>query len=132
MSALSQSPTLGLIARALSILPIAFGINAFLRPAHALSFFHFDPPASEADRKMVDSLMAVYGARDIFMGLALFSAASLGSRKTLGCTLISTSAVAMVDGLVCYSHGNSPWDHWGYAPVLTALGIVFLGVFDRT
>lgn len=51
----------------MGIVPIGFGVNAILRPAHALTFFEFEPPLAPQDRSLVDSLMVVYGVRDIFM-----------------------------------------------------------------
>lgn len=79
---------------------------------------------------MVDSLMTIYGARDIFMGLAIYAASFFGERKTLGLILLSGSAVAFVDGAVCYSHGKGEWGHWSYAPLVTVLGSLLLGVLD--
>ncbi|KAL4866712.1 hypothetical protein BDV12DRAFT_131195 [Aspergillus spectabilis] len=131
MPALSQSTALTIAATAFATISIGFGINAFVQPAHALSFFEFETPSNENDRKMVDSLMAVYGARDLFMGFAIYVAAFLGARKALGWNLIFVGAVAGVDGFVCWTHGKGEWNHWGYAPVVTTVGVALLGVFDR-
>ena len=122
---MAPSPLL-LAAHAFATIFTAFGINAILRPSHALTFFEFSPPASTADAKLVDSLMAVYGARDIFMGLAIYAAAFFGTKKSLGWTLIAASGVAVADGLVCYSHGQGEWNHWGYAPMITVVGSLLL------
>ena len=92
----SQSSALQLAAHAFATIFVGFGVNAILRPSHALTFFEFAPPASPADARMVDSLMAVYGARDIFMGLAIYAAALFGTKKSLGWTLIASSGVAIV------------------------------------
>ncbi|KAH6649445.1 hypothetical protein F5144DRAFT_616611 [Chaetomium tenue] len=126
----SQSTALQLAAHAFATIFVGFGINAILRPEHALTFFEFSPPSSPQDAKMVDSLMAVYGARDIFMGLAIYSAALFGTNKSLGWTLIAASGVAAADGAVCYLHGQGEWNHWGYAPMITVVGVVLLGLFD--
>lgn len=128
--ALSQSSGFNLAAHAFATIFTAFGVNAILRPSHALTFFEFSPPASPADARMVDSLMVVYGARDIFMGVAIYAAALFGTKKSLGWTLIAASGVAVADGLACFSHGVGHWNHWGYAPVITAVGVVLLGLFD--
>ncbi|KAK3392687.1 hypothetical protein B0H63DRAFT_386961 [Podospora didyma] len=122
---MAASPLL-LAAHAFATIFTAFGINAILRPSHALTFFEFSPPTSAADAKLVDSLMAVYGARDIFMGLAIYAAAFFGTKKSLGWTLIAASGVAVADGLVCYSHGQGEWNHWGYAPMITLVGSLLL------
>ncbi|KAK0610311.1 hypothetical protein DIS24_g12061 [Lasiodiplodia hormozganensis] len=121
---ISTSPLLRLAATAFGIIPIVFGINAMLRPAHGLSFFEpftypaYDPPA----RELVDALMVVYGARDIFWGLATLVPLYYGSRKITGAMLIAGSAVAGVDGAVCKAAGGGEWVHWGYAPVLAVVG----------
>ena len=127
---LSESSGVQLAAHAFATIFTGFGVNAILRPTHALTFFEFAPPASPAEAKMVESLMAVYGARDIFMGLAIYAAALFGTSKSLGLTLIAASGVAVVDGVVCFTHGQGQWNHWGYAPMITAVGVMLLGMFD--
>ena len=131
-SSFSQSPSLRIAASVFATIFVGFGLNGILRPRNALEFFEFDPPASAADQKLVDSLMIIYGARDIFMGLAIYSAAYFGNRKSLGWILIAVSGVAFVDGAVCRAQvGKGEWNHWSYAPILTAVGSVLLGVLDR-
>lgn len=76
--------------------------------------------------------MIIYGARDVFMGLAVYATVYFGDRKALGWILISGSAVAFVDGAVCLRQiGSGQWNHWGYAPVLTVLGGLLLGILDK-
>lgn len=128
---LSRSFPLRLAATAFGTIFIGFGINAIVRPDHALTFFEFAPPAGAADHQLVNSLMAVYGIRDIFMGLAIYIATFCGTSHSLGWTLISSSAVAMGDGVVCWTHGQGEWNHWGYAPMITVVGSLLLGIFDR-
>ncbi|KAJ5087820.1 hypothetical protein N7456_011436 [Penicillium angulare] len=118
----TQSPILSLAATAFATIMVGFGVNALVRPAHALSFFEFEPPAGAADRQMVDSLMAVYGVRDIFMGLAMYIALLFGTPKSLGWTLIITSLVAFADGAICWTHGQGQWAHWSYAPMILIVG----------
>lgn len=130
-SSFSQWPSLRIAASVFATLFIGFGINGIIRPENALEFFELEAPAAASDKKLVDSLMVIYGARDIFMGLAIYSAAYFGDRKTLGCILIAGSGVAFVDGAVCRAHGKGEWNHWGYAPMLTAVGSMLLGVLDR-
>lgn len=94
--------------------------------------FEFEPPAAAAEHHLVKRLMAIYGVRDIFMGLAIYVAASLGTRKSLGWTLISTCAVAVADGLICLMDGHDQWSHWGHGLMIRELGSILLGVFDRS
>ncbi len=131
-SRLSDSSYLRIAASVFGAIFLGFGVNAILRPANALEFFELKPPASASDRQLVDGLMVVYGARDLFMGMAIHAAAYFGDRRTLGCILIAASGVAFVDGGVCQVYaGKGEWNHWGYAPVLTAVGTMLLGTFDR-
>jgi hypothetical protein len=130
-SNLSQSFYLRVIAGFISLIPFGFGVNALLRPRNAFEFFEFDPPASFADQKLVDNLMLFYGARDIYMAVALFATAYYGHRKALGWILITAGAVAGVDGFVVREQiGRGEWTHWGYAPPVATLGALLLGVLD--
>jgi hypothetical protein len=132
MAGLSQSTYLPIIASIFGTIYLGFGINGIFRPRSAFEVFEFNLPASPADQSVIDSLMIIYGARDVFMGIAIYSANYFGSRKSLGCLLITGSAVAFVDGAVCRAQvGKGEWNHWGYAPAMTAVGAMLLGVFDR-
>lgn len=100
---------------------VGFGINIMTRPASGLSFFEWEYPTDPTAQQLIDKIMIIYGARDIFMGAALWVAAALGNRRVAGATLIAASAVAAVDGFACMN-GEAEWGHWGYAPVLTVIG----------
>ena len=129
---LSQSPYFNVAATIFALLFLGFGINAMLWPRNALNIFGFEPPASASDQKLVDGLIIIYGVRDIFMGLAMCSATYFGNSKTLGWILVAGSGVAYVDGAVCWSQiGRGEWNHWGYAPALTIVGSVLVGILDR-
>jgi len=131
MAPISQSTALSIAANIFGVIFIGFGLNAVLRPIEALTFFEFDVSALPADRKVVESLSIVYGVRDIFMGLAIGISAYYGQRKAAGWTLIAASAVAFADGAICYTHGKGEWNHWGYAPMLTVVGSLLVGVLDK-
>jgi hypothetical protein len=104
---------------------IGFGINALGRPAGALSFFELEYPTLQTHQQLVDALLAAYGVRDIFMGLAIHIAAFLGDRKVLGWITMAAGAVAGADGAICkYMVGSGELNHWGYAPVLVIMGLV--------
>ncbi|KAF4628985.1 hypothetical protein G7Y89_g9165 [Cudoniella acicularis] len=104
-SRLSQSLTLRIAASVFATLFIGFGINALLNPTHALTFFEMAPPSSPYDKTVVDALMAVYGVRDIFMGVAIYAAAYYGESKSLGWIVLSGSAVAFADGAIWLEGG---------------------------
>jgi len=127
----SDHSSLSLVASFFATVFIGFGINAILRPANALTFFELKQPTLAAEKNLVAALMVVYGARDIFMGIAIHSAAYSGSRKSMGWTLLAASAVAFVDGLVCWYYvGAGQWNHWGYAPIIMIVGCISIGLFD--
>ncbi|KAI0780221.1 hypothetical protein C8Q74DRAFT_1316557 [Fomes fomentarius] len=114
---LSQSTWLRLSASAFGAIFVAFGINAILRPLNGLTFFPYAPPKLP----------------HIFMGVAIWAAAVYGNSKVLGWIMVAGSSVAFADGaIVRPSSPGGEWNHWGYAPVLTVVGLVLLGLFDRT
>ena len=115
--------TLRLLSTIFATLFVGFGVNAILRPADALEFFELNAPTESAERELVNALLAVYGVRDIFMGVAIYASAYFGNRKTLGWIVVAGSAVAFADGAVCHLYaGKGEWNHWGYAPALTVVG----------
>ncbi|KAL4807469.1 putative integral membrane protein [Aspergillus unguis] len=120
--------SLRLAASAFGTIGLGFGINAILRPDHALSFFELDYPTSPNEQALVNNLMYVYGARDIFMGIVTYIAAYYGNNKALGWTLLSVSGVAYADGLICWINGHGEWNHWGYAPVITFVSFLLLRI----
>ena len=127
----SRSPYLLIAATLFATIFVGFGINGIFRPRSAFEVFEFDFPATPADQKLVNSLMMLYGVRDLFMGVAIYSAAYFGTRKALGLILVAGSGVAFVDGAVCRAQvGRGEWNHWGYAPALTVVGALLLGGLD--
>ena len=113
------------VTAAFGTIGLAFGVNAILNPASALSFFELPMPEGDAERNLVEALMVVYGVRDIFMAVAIYAAAYFGSRRALGWITMSVGAVAFADGVVCKVYaGTGEWGHWGYAPVLTLMGAI--------
>lgn len=130
--AVSSSPYLLVAATLFATIFVGFGLNGIFRPRSAFEVFEFDFPATPADQKLVNSLMVLYGVRDLFMGVAIYSAVYFGTRKTLGLILVAGSGVAFVDGAVCRAQiGRGEWNHWGYAPALTLVGALLLGCLDR-
>ena len=109
-------------------IPIGFGINLLLRPAHGLSFFEIPFPSStSADFVTVAALTQAYAVRDIFMGVAIFAAAAHGARRSLGWILLATAAVGVADGVVCLNFGTgAEMNHFSYAPIIALLGLGLL------
>ncbi|KAL3458170.1 hypothetical protein BJX64DRAFT_228031 [Aspergillus heterothallicus] len=128
---LSQNSIVHFAATAAGTVSIGFGINAFFRPEHALSFFELDYPTTAAQQSVINNLMYVYGVRDIFMGLACYIAGLYGNSRTLGWTMLAVASVAWADGIICWANGHGQWNHWSHAPQETILGAILLGLFDR-
>lgn len=105
-----------------------FGLNAFLSPSSALSFFSLPYPSSSsasasAERLTLDALLRVYAIRDVFMGVAIVAAGRYRASKALGWIMVAAGAVAGVDGWACWMAGTgAEWNHWGYGPLLAVLG----------
>jgi hypothetical protein len=127
---ISQSTALLVAANVIGMIWIGFGAYDVVKPEEGLMFFEFKPPIVPAERAMVNSLINVIGIRDIFIGFAIHATAFFGNRKALGWIVLASSAEAFLDGAVCYSHGKGEWNHWGYAPMLTIVGLLLLGVAD--
>ncbi|KAI9667444.1 MAG: hypothetical protein M1821_000260 [Bathelium mastoideum] len=142
----SHSPILLFPSAFFGLIFIAFGLNALFRPDSALSFLFPPTPPSTlnsspsgshhanltlSDQSLLNNLLLVYGARDIFMGVAIIANVVWGSRKALGGVLVAGSAVAAVDGWACLRQApGGEWSHWGYAPLLTTTGLLLLGALD--
>lgn len=121
---ISQSSFIPFVSTIFAAIITAFGVNAFIRPEHALSMFEFDYPTSPDARQLIDYLMIIYGVRDIFIGVALLSATFSGSRKVLGWNLLGFAGAAFADGLVCKMNGHGECNHWGYGSIVAILGLL--------
>jgi hypothetical protein len=122
---MSNAFYLRIAASIIATLFIGFGINALLNPASALSFFELQYSTISPERKVVDVLLAAYGVRDIFMGLAMYIAAYFGDRRVLGWTTVAAGAVAGADGGICkFMIGRGEWKHWGHGLMEVVLGAV--------
>jgi hypothetical protein len=128
---LSQSTALLVAANVIGAIWVGFGVFDLLDPAQGLTFFEFPLPLLPNEAAQTKSLVNVIGVRDIFIGFAIFATAYLSNRTALGWILIGASLEAFADGVVCFQHGKGEWNHWGYAPMLTVVGALLLGVADR-
>lgn len=124
-----MSPIPRILSTAFGTVFIVFGFNAILRPENALSFFELDYGAFLVTntQQLAHALLAVYGIRDVFMGLVIYAVAYYGNRKALGWVVLLASAVAIADGAVCkIMVGSGEWNHWGYAPILSLVGAILV------
>lgn len=73
--------------------------------------------------------MVLYGAKDIFMAVAIFASTWFGTRKSAGSILMAGAACAGVDGWVVKRQaGTGEWNHWGYGGVMGVVGAVLTGL----
>lgn len=128
---LSQARILRPLCAISGTLSLAFGLSAFLSPATSLSLFNLAYPDHAPSKPVVDSLMTVYGVRDIYMGFSIMVTAWYGDLKALGWLFVAVGGVAGVDGVVCRGvGGGGEWNHWGFTPLAVGMGLICLGVFD--
>lgn len=127
---LSQHPTIPIAATLFGTIFLGFGFNYIFNSREAfVSSFGFPYPAAPAEQKILDSFCILYGAKDLFMGVAIFASAWLGTRKSLGVILLAAGASAGIDGWVVNATvGHGEWNHWGYGSVISLLGTVSLGL----
>ena len=135
MAKLSQSPILIIVSYTFGLTGIVLGLNAIYNPVFAFTFFEGKyPTGASADpqtRQIIDTLMRVYGVRNVFMGFATLVVTHYRLSKVIGLLTIATGGVALADGAICYSvNGVGQWNHWPLAPIALGLGGVFLGWFD--
>jgi hypothetical protein len=129
--AISTSWPIHLLGLAFGLIFIGFGCYDIVNPEAGLSFFEFTPSLFPETAAETSSLLVIIGIRDIFMGVAILATLNAGQRNVAGWILITASAVAFTDGIVCFQHGKgAEWNHWGYAPLLTVTGALLLGWAD--
>lgn len=121
---------LRLIAGVFGTIGIGFGINALCNPQSAVSFFELDYPSTYSPHQtLIDTLLAAYAVRDIFMGIAIYAAAYFGTKKTLGVITLAMGGVAAADGVICkVIVGQGEWNHWGYAPMAGLVGLALMAI----
>lgn len=128
---LSSHPGLTIGAHVFTAIGLSFGINSIFRPRAAYEMLELPLPASEADRSVIDSLMVLYGAKELFLAFAIYAVGYTGNKRMLGLTIMAACAAAFVDGAVIKAQtGGGEWNHWGYASVFMVLGGLLTGILD--
>lgn len=131
---LSTHPILRLPATLFGLIFLAFGTAYTFYPRAAYSTIGLPSPTTTQDAELVDAIITLFGAKDLFVGVAILAATWLGSgrsgRRVAGLLLVAGSGCAGVDGLVVGRvAGEGEWNHWGYGVVMGFMGIVMMGVF---
>ncbi|OAL55439.1 hypothetical protein IQ07DRAFT_582926 [Pyrenochaeta sp. DS3sAY3a] len=130
MPGLSAHPALPYISTFFGTIFLGFGITYILYPRTGYELYGFSTsPTNAADWAIMERVMILYGAKDVFMAIALLSSTWYGSRKSTGLVLLAASATAGVDGYVVGSEaGTNHWNHWGYGSVMGVVGLVLTGL----
>lgn len=127
---ISAHPALRIAASIFGTIFLGFGFNYTLRPRESFSTFGFSAsPTTLADQQLMDSIIVLYGVKDLFMGVTTYSALMWGSRKTLGAILMMAGFCAWIDGYVVKAQaGTGEWNHWGYGSAITVVGALTFGI----
>jgi hypothetical protein len=121
---LPNIPTGHPLALLFSAIFIGFGVLYFLRPETAVTFFALPWPKDQADQDALRVIFLVLGAKDLFVGFSFWEAMYHNQQQMLGLLEIGAATCAVVDGWACYRIVGKGYEgHWGYAPVLGALGL---------
>lgn len=127
---LSRSPLLPYFSTLFSAIFLLFGLTYILRPRTGFSLFGFTAsPTSPSDWALMERIMVLYGAKDVFVAAAIFASTWCGTRRCAGLVLVAAAACAGVDGwVVRQESGTGEWNHWGYGGVMGGLGLVMAGL----
>jgi hypothetical protein len=127
---ISRHPALLWVASFFSTIFLGFGCAYMIWPREAFSTFGFPSPTTRTDLELMDAVMVLYGAKDLFVGVSTLAATWLGNRKTTGVLLVAGSLCAGVDGYVVNRFtGTGEWNHWGYGSVMGVVGLALMGSF---
>jgi hypothetical protein len=129
MPPLSTHPFLPYISTLFSTIFLGFGMTYILYPQTGFTLYGFSTsPTTPADWALMERIMILYGAKDIFMAVAIFASTWFGTKKSAGLVLLAASACAGVDGFVVGKEaGTREWNHWGYGSMMGVLGAVMTG-----
>ncbi|KAH4917530.1 hypothetical protein HBH70_019220 [Parastagonospora nodorum] len=127
---LSRHPALLYASTAFSCILFGFGLTYMLYPRIGYSLYGFSAsPSSTSEWAVMERIMILYGAKDLFMGAAIFASTWFGTRKSAGMILIAGGLCAGLDGVVVKNEaGTGEWNHWGYGSVMVGLGGSMLGL----
>jgi hypothetical protein len=127
---LSRHPALPYAATFFSIICLGFGITYMLYPQTGYALYGFSSaPKTTSEWEVMERVMILYGAKDVFIAAAIFASTWFGTRKSAGLILVAAGFCGGVDGYVVKQEaGSNEWNHWGYSSVMVLLGAVMAGL----
>lgn len=130
MPGLSTHPVLPYLATFFGTIFTGFGVAYMFFPRSSYELYGFSgTPTTPADWEVMDRIMVLYGAKDMFMAAAIFASTWFGTRKSAGLILMAGGLCAGVDGYVVGNEaGTNHMNHWGYGSMMFVLGAVMTGI----
>ncbi|KAH7392936.1 hypothetical protein BKA66DRAFT_567662 [Pyrenochaeta sp. MPI-SDFR-AT-0127] len=130
MPGISSHPVLPYISSFFGSIFLGFGVTYILYPRTGYDLFGFSStPSNPSDWAIMERIMVLYGAKDLFLAGAIFASTWYGTRKSAGLILVAASACAGVDGYVVGKEaGTNHMNHWGYGSVMGLVGLVMAGL----
>ena len=127
---LSRSPLLPYLASFFGTIFLGFGATYILSPRTGFSLFGFtSSPTTPADWALMERIMILYGAKDVFIASSIFASTWCGTRRSAGLVMLAAAGCAGADGWVVKKEaGTGEWNHWGYGGVIGVVGLVMAGV----
>lgn len=108
---------------------IGFGLAYTLYPRAAYPSIGLPSPTTPRDADIMDAVITLFGAKDLFVGISILAATWLGNKRTAGILLVAGAACAAVDGWVVKGFtGTGEWNHWGYGTVMGTVGTLMTGL----
>ncbi|KAF2855264.1 hypothetical protein T440DRAFT_365353, partial [Plenodomus tracheiphilus IPT5] len=90
---LVKMPVLRYVSTFFSTVFLGFGITYMLYPRTGYSLYGFsNEPTSHTDWEIMERVMKLYGAKDLFLGAAIFVSTWFGTRRSAGLILMAASA----------------------------------------
>jgi hypothetical protein len=130
MPPISHQPFLRYLSTFFSAMFLAIGLTYMVSPRAGYSLYGFtSSPTTPGDWKIMERIMVLYGAKDVFVSVAIFASTWFGTRRSAGLVLIAAGACAGADGYVVQREaGIGGWNHWGYGSTMAVLGGIMMGV----
>jgi len=127
---LSHHPLLPYISTFFGTVFLGFGLTYMLYPRTGYSLYGFSSqPTNPLEWAILERIMVLYGAKDIFIAAAIYSSTSFGTRRSAGLIMLAAGLCAGVDGYVVKGEaGTNEWNHWGYGSVMCVAGAVMAGL----
>ena len=123
-------PALRLLSTLFSLIFLVIGLTYILSPRTGFALYGFSTtPTTPSDWALMQRIMILYGAKDVFVGVAIAATTWFGTRRSAGVVLVAAGLCAGVDGGVVKSEaGKGAGNHWGYGGFMGVLGGVVGGV----